>query len=87
MHFVPLLLLLNLLPLFWCKIKKMEKINNQTTNSLYTHKSLVVLLDCLLEAVRTNPGYGMATLIYNFWDYFSSLQGNSAEFLYIQDHI
>ena len=22
---------------------------------------------CLLEAVRTNPGYGMATLIYNFW--------------------
>ena len=22
-------------------------------------------LDCLIEAVRTNPGYGMATLIYN----------------------
>ena len=23
------------------------------------------LIDCLLEAVRTNPGCGMATLIYN----------------------
>ena len=23
------------------------------------------LLDCLFEAVRTNPGYGMATQIYN----------------------
>ena len=23
------------------------------------------MIDCLLEAVRTNPGYGMATLIYN----------------------
>ena len=23
------------------------------------------LIDCLLEAVRTNPGYGMATLIDN----------------------
>ena len=32
---------------------------------LYTYKTLVVLLDWLLEAVRTNPGYGMATLIYN----------------------
>ena len=32
---------------------------------LYTYKTLVVLLACLLEAVRTNPGYGMATLIYN----------------------
>ena len=32
---------------------------------LYTYKSLVVLIDWLFEAVRTNPGYGMATLIYN----------------------
>ena len=32
---------------------------------MYTYKTLVVLLDCLFEAVRTNPGYGMATLIYN----------------------
>ena len=32
---------------------------------LYTYKSLIILIDCLLEAVRTNPGYGMATLIYN----------------------
>ena len=23
------------------------------------------LIDCMFEAVRTNPGYGMATLIYN----------------------
>ena len=23
------------------------------------------LIDCLLEAVRTDPGYGMAALIYN----------------------
>ena len=23
------------------------------------------MIDCLLEAVRTNPGYGMAFLIYN----------------------
>ena len=22
-------------------------------------------LDCVIEAVRTNPGYGIATLIYN----------------------
>ena len=32
---------------------------------LYTFKTLVVLLACLFEAVRMNPGYGMATLIYN----------------------
>ena len=36
---------------------------------LYTYKTLIILIvwliDCLLEAVRTNPGYGMATLIYN----------------------
>ena len=32
---------------------------------LYTYKSLVIFLDWLIEAVRTNPGYGMATLIYN----------------------
>ena len=31
----------------------------------YTYKTLVVLIDWLFEAVRTNPGYGMATLIYN----------------------
>ena len=24
----------------------------------------------LIEAVRTNPGYGMATIIYNFWDFW-----------------
>ena len=24
----------------------------------------------MLEAVRTNPGYGMATLIYNFCDFW-----------------
>ena len=23
------------------------------------------MIDCMFEAVRTNPGYGMATLIYN----------------------
>ena len=32
---------------------------------LYTYKSLIILIDCMFEAVRTNPGYGMATLIYN----------------------
>ena len=36
---------------------------------LSTYKSLVILIDWLigwlLEAVRTNPGYGMAALIYN----------------------
>ena len=33
---------------------------------LYTYKSMIILIDCLLEAVRTNPGYGiMAFLIYN----------------------
>ena len=30
----------------------------------YAYKTLVVLLAWLHEAVRTNPGYGMATLIY-----------------------
>ena len=24
----------------------------------------------MFEAVRTNPGYGMATLIHNFWDFW-----------------
>ena len=33
--------------------------------TIYTYKTLVVLLAWLFEAVRTNPGYGMATLIYN----------------------
>ena len=33
---------------------------------LYTYKSLIILIVWLIEAVRTNPGYGMATLIkYN----------------------
>ena len=32
---------------------------------LYTYKSLITLFVCLFEAVRTNPEYGMATLIYN----------------------
>ena len=35
---------------------------------LYTYKTLIILIvwliDCLLEAVCTNPGYGMAALIY-----------------------
>ena len=37
---------------------------------LYTYKTLITLIVylfvCLFEAVRTNPGYGMATLIYNY---------------------
>ena len=36
---------------------------------LYTYKTLITLIVCLfvclVETVRTNPGYGMATLIYN----------------------
>ena len=36
---------------------------------LYTYKTLITLFVCffvcLFEAVRTNPGYGMAALIYN----------------------
>ena len=36
---------------------------------LYTYKTLITLIVCLFvclfEAVRTNRGYGMATLIYN----------------------
>ena len=31
------------------------------------------LIACLIEAVRTNPGYGMATLIYNYL--FNSILG------------
>ena len=38
--------------------------------NLYTYKTLVTLIDWLIEAVRTNPGYGMAILIYNFWDFW-----------------
>ena len=30
---------------------------------LYTYKTLITLFVCLFEAVSTNPGYGMATLI------------------------
>ena len=65
-------------------------LTQRVTGSLVTYKSLIILIDWLddwlLEAVRTNPGYGMATLIYNFWDFwelFLSLQGSSAEFLYM----
>ena len=29
------------------------------------HNSYFNLIDCMFEAVRTYPGYGMATLIYN----------------------
>ena len=36
---------------------------------LYTYKTLITLIvclyDCLFEALRTNPGYGMAALISN----------------------
>ena len=32
---------------------------------LYTYKTLITLIVWLIEAVRSNPGYGMATLIYN----------------------
>ena len=36
---------------------------------LYTYKTLITLFVwlfiCLFETVRTNPGYGMAALIYN----------------------
>ena len=31
---------------------------------LYTYKTLITLIVCLF-LLRTNPGYGMATLIYN----------------------
>ena len=46
----------------------------------------------MFEAVRTNPGYGMAILIHNiisgiYENYFLSLQGRSAEFLCIQNRI
>ena len=34
-------------------------------HNLYTYKTLITLIVCMFEAVRTNPGYGMATLIYN----------------------
>ena len=33
--------------------------------SIYTYKTLITLIVCLFETVRTNPGYGMATLISN----------------------
>ena len=32
---------------------------------LYTYKTLITLIVRLFVAVRTNPGYGMATPIYN----------------------
>ena len=43
--------------------------DNLSIYLLYTYKTLITLIVCLFvclfEAVRTNPGYGMATLIYN----------------------
>ena len=33
--------------------------------SIYIYKTLITLFVCLFEAVRTNPGYGMAALISN----------------------
>ena len=44
-----------------------------SATNLYTYKTLITLIVCLFvwlfvclfETVRTNPGYGMATLIYN----------------------
>ena len=42
---------------------------NQRIIYLYTYKTLITLIVCLFvclfEAVHTNPGYGMATLISN----------------------
>ena len=32
---------------------------------LYTYKTLITLFVCMFDAVRTNPGYGMAALISN----------------------
>ena len=40
-------------------------VQNKIKWNLYTYQILVVLLAWLFEAVRTNPGFGMATLIYN----------------------
>ena len=34
---------------------------------------IVRMIDCMFEAVRTNPGYGMFTLIHNFWDFWELL--------------
>ena len=44
------------------------------------------LIACLLEAVRTNPGYGMATLISGIIFRLCKLR-SSAEFLNIQDRL
>ena len=33
-----------------------------------TGSLVYLLIDCVFEAVRTNPGYVMATPIHNFWD-------------------
>ena len=40
-------------------------IQRKTSIYLYTYKTLIPLIVCLFEAVRTNPGYGMANVIYN----------------------
>ena len=47
------------------------------------------LIVCLLEAVRTNPGYGMATLISGISGIIFRLCKlcTSAKFLYIQDRL
>ena len=37
----------------------------QVISYIYTHKTLTTLFVSLFEAVHTNPGYGMAVLIYN----------------------
>ena len=58
------------------KRKKLEvSINDIMTDYLYLSIYLSIyklikvwspwLIDCMFEAVRTNPGYGMATVIFN----------------------
>ena len=55
------------------KEKSVSKINFLFEVNLYTYKTLITLIVCMFvclfvcmfETVHTNPGYGMATLIYN----------------------
>ena len=51
-----------------------KKVQHELQCYLYTYKTLIILIVwlivCMFEAVRTNPGYGMATLIHNFWDFW-----------------
>ena len=56
--------------LFESKIKKIRLFVCNLSIYIATYKTLVALIVCLFEAVRTNPGYGMSTLIYNFWDFW-----------------